>query len=112
ALHRRQVLRAEALWSGDPTQARRLLEDDKACPPDLRDAPWRRLLALCRRDAATLPFPTDHGRAPPAMTFGNVNVMALSPDGRFMAQSAPVSALREGRRSPTGEIAIHVIELE
>src|SRR5207248_1629742 len=36
-----QLLRAAPLVESDPAQARALLDDGDACPPDLRDFAWR-----------------------------------------------------------------------
>ena len=45
-----QLLRATPLVDSDPVQARSLLDDVDACPPDLRDFPWGYFRRHCDRD--------------------------------------------------------------
>src|SRR5262249_7606912 len=50
SLYSAQLWRAAGLWQKDPLLARRLLEDEKVCPPGLRDFTWGYYHRLSRRE--------------------------------------------------------------
>jgi WD40 repeat protein len=54
-LYTAQLLRVGSVWESDPAQGLRMLEDEAACPPDLRCFSWGVLRGLCKRYRAAIP---------------------------------------------------------
>ena len=56
-LYTAQLLRVGSVWEGDPLQGLAMLEDPRACPPDLRCFSWRVLHTQCKRFRESVPVP-------------------------------------------------------
>ncbi len=77
ALYNAQLWRAAAACERDPALALRLLDDEEACPPPLRDFAWHFYRRLCDRE-----------RRPPLLGHDHdVWAVAWSPDGRALASA-------------------------
>ena len=72
-----ELLRIRDLWAASPAQALSLLDDDRRCPPPLRDFAW----GLYRRLA-------DRRRWSSASHRGFVSAVAIAPDGRLIASAS------------------------
>ncbi len=81
-LHTMQLLRVGTIWASDPQQGLRMLEDTRACPPELRCFSWGVLYAQCKRYRTVLP-----GQAA-------VTAVAVSPDGRYFAAGSADGQVR------------------
>jgi WD40 repeat protein len=77
-----QLVRVAGVWERDPVEAADLLEDVRACPPDLHDFAWGCLYRLCKRQRLSYPH-----------VFG-VDGVALSPDGKTLASASADGVLR------------------
>jgi serine/threonine protein kinase/WD40 repeat protein len=93
ALFSSQVLRAALLWDRDPSEARRLLENQRACPPEMRDFAWGLYHRLCRRDLVTVPGTED------------TLAVGFSPDGKTLALGGAVPG-KDGMEPVSGRIRL------
>src|SRR5262249_4154854 len=66
--------RAGLIYDRDPELGLRLLHDEDACPPELRDFTWGLYNRWCHRERATLKGHT-----------GRVRSVVFSPDGKALA---------------------------
>ena len=89
-LYTAQLLRVGSVWESDPLQGLAMLEDPRACPPDLRCFSWRVLHAQCKRYRESIPVP------------GGADAVALGQGGSIAwAGSGGAVYLRKGENVPT-----------
>jgi hypothetical protein len=74
-----QLAKVAVLWEKHPQEALRLLEDESACPPDLRDSAWEGFHRLCRLDRVMLGCPKPVVQL--AATADGKTLVALTADG-------------------------------
>jgi WD40 repeat protein/tRNA A-37 threonylcarbamoyl transferase component Bud32 len=106
-----QLTRAADLAKTEPALARRLLEDELACPPAVRDFSWSYFYGLCRREprglggqpgaVPTLAWSAD-GRAVFSGSAGTVDLKTAQPIPGTLVQWDPATATRVHVVTPQG----------
>jgi eukaryotic-like serine/threonine-protein kinase len=91
-LHTTQLWRAAAVWDREPAQALRLLEDNDACPTDLRDFAWRLYHRASRRQRYSL---AGHAAKVETLAFSRDGTTLASADAAGVVKLWDVTAGRE-----------------
>ncbi len=81
-LYTAQLLRVGSVWESDPGQGLRMLEDEAACPPDLRCFSWGVLYGLCKRYRAAV-----------STAEASATAAACHPDGQRLAYATSSGAI-------------------
>lgn len=79
----RQLARVAVVWMQNPEQARAMLNDAGACPPESRDAAWHGYERLCRFDRSAL-----------SKSHGEVTALAVTPDTQQLASGGTDGVIR------------------
>ncbi|MFO0823892.1 MAG: serine/threonine-protein kinase [Gemmataceae bacterium] len=97
ALLNAQLLHINQIWERDPVTAMRMLQDEVACPPEIRDFTWKLFRQMVPRERMTW---RDHT--------GKVTWLSSSPEGDMLASCGP-DGIRI-RDTETGRLIVSIKE--